>query len=571
MPPRLSLKSTAAEVLRARRIVEVLIRNGLGFLAETTGLTRFIPPWRARKIAKDAQAATPPPPGELTVPQRLRRTLEDLGPTYIKLGQILSTRSDILPPEYIVELSKLLDSAPPISAEEVRTAIESELGAPLDHWFASFSPTPIASASIGQVHRVRLHDGAEVVVKVQRPGIDRTIQADLNLLIAQARFLEARSAALKSYGLVDIVEEFSLALRDELDYTSEGRNADRLRDMVGGQGVIIPEVYWDLTTRRVITLTDLKGIKLTELERLKARGYDLSTIAEQIAQVYLKLVFVHGVFHADPHPANILICDGQIGLVDFGVMGYLTPRIKEDLGDLVFALTQQNADDMVHIIVRMGAVGSKTDRDALRRDMQRLIVRYYNASLSSLPIAEFLGDVMGVAFKHHVRLPSDLALLARTVVILEGVTRSLDPSFVFAESLEPFVRQLLRERLSVKRTVIEAANMLREVESVLRVLPRRVETLTEQLERGDMTVGVDLRQLHQAMRKLDAVGNRLSFSIVVAAIIIGSAMVLLGGEEAATFHLPFTTIGLPIPQIGFVVAGLLGAWLLFSILRSKGL
>ena len=565
MAPRFSLRSTAAEISRARHIAEVLIRNGLGFLVEATGLSRFIPPWRARRLETDADAAT------LSVPERVRRTLEELGPTYIKLGQILSTRPDILPADYIVELSKLLDAAPPVPTSEITDTIEEELKAPLDRRYATFSRVPIASASIGQVHCATLHDGTEVVVKVQRPGIERTIQADLILLSAQARFLEARSATLKSYGLVDILEEFSEALRDELDFTAEGRNADRLHQLVETEGVLIPEVFWDLTTHRIITLSDLKGIKLTGIDRLRARGYDLSNLAERIVQVYLKLIFVHGVFHADPHPANILICDRQIGLVDFGIVGYLTPHTREDLGNLLFALVQQNADSIVHILVRMGGTGSGTDRVALRRDVRRLLIRYYDASLESVAIAQFLGDVMSVSFRHHVRLPSDLALLARTVVVLEGVARTLDPSFVLAKFLEPFVVQLIKERVSIKRTLLEGANTLREIEELSRVLPRRVDVISEQLERGDMTIGVDIRRLERTMRNLDAIGNRLSFSVIVAAIIMGSALIMLGGEEAATFRVPFTNVGLPIPQIGFVMAGLLGAWLLLSIVRSKGL
>ncbi|MCD6519664.1 MAG: AarF/ABC1/UbiB kinase family protein [Anaerolineae bacterium] len=558
-------KTRGAEITRIRRIIEVLIRNGLGFLVENTGLGRFISPWRARRVQPSAQAAG------LTIPQRVRRTLEELGPTYIKLGQILSTRPDILPPEYIVELSKLLDAAPPVPVEEIIQVVERELGGPIDQWFASFDNVPIASASIGQVHRAMLRNGEEVVVKVQRPGVEQTIQADLNLLLAQARFLEARSQMLKGYHLVDLVEEFAQALRDELDYTTEGRNADRLRRMVQDEGVLIPKVYWELTTRRVLTLSNLKGIKLAEVERLKARGYDLASIAERIVQVYLQLVFVHGVFHADPHPANILICDRQIGLVDFGVVGYLTPRIRRDLGDLLSALVQQNADAITRIVVRMGAADISADYGALQREVQRLLVRYYNVSLESLPIADFLADLMAVSFKHRVRLPSDLALLARTVIILEGVARSLNPSFVLAKYLEPFVAQLLRERFSITRSLLDSVETLRELEIVLQALPRRVDAISEQLERGKMTVGVDVRRLDGALRKLDAVGNRIAFSVIVAAIIVGSALIMLGGKEAATFYIPFTNISLPIPQVGFVMAGLLGAWLLFSILRSKGL
>lgn len=561
---RFTLGSLVAEISRARYIAEVLVRNGLGFLVESLGLKRFLPPWKARVAEVEMRAAT------LSVPQRIRLTLEQLGPTYIKLGQILSTRPDLLPPAYIAELSKLLDAAPPAPTTEIIATIERELGKPLSQCYLDFSEAAIASASIGQVHRARLHDGTEVVVKVQRPGVERIIEADLHLLLRQVHFLEARSAILKDYHLSELAGEFAQALRDELDYTVEGRNADRLRAATADEGVEIPRVYWELTTRRVITLGDLKGIKLTELERLKACGYDLHSIAERIVQVYLKQVFVYGLFHADPHPANILVCDGRIGLVDFGVVGYLTPRMREDLGDLLFALTQQDAEDMVHTIVRMGAMGRGADRDGLRRKVQHLITRYYAASLESVRLADFLSDILGAAFQHRVRLPADLALLARTVVVLEGVARMLDPSFVLAGYLEPFVVQLLKERVSLKHTFLEAMSTLHDLEGMLRVLPRRVDLLSEQLERGEMTVGVDVRHLNQAMRKLDAIGNRLSFSIIVAALVVGSAMILLGGEKAI-FRLPFTDISLPIPQVGFIVAGLLGAWLLFSIVRSKGL
>ena len=560
---RLFLRGPAADIARARRIAEVLIRNGLGFLAESTALTRFVPRWRARTVAADAQTAA------MSVPERVRRTLEELGPTYIKLGQILSTRPDILPPRFIVELSKLLDTAPPVPASEITSVVEQELGGSLDRWYADFSPTPIASASIGQVHRATLLDGTEVVVKVQRPGVEHTIQADLNLLAAQARFLEGRSATLRSYGLVDIVEEFSQALLNEIDYTAEGRNADALRRVVAGEGVLVPEVYWDLTTGRVITLAYLKGIKLSQIDELKAQGYHLASIAERVAKAYLRQVFVHGVFHADPHPANVLICEGKVGLVDLGAVGYLTPQMRGVLGDLLFALVQQDADEMVQIIIRMGATGPDVDRDALRRAVQRMISRYYGASLESVPIPQFLDDVMIIAFKHRVRLPADLALLARTVVVLEGVASSLDPSLLLTALVEPFVVQLMKERVSIKRRLLEGVQTLRQLEAVLRVLPRRIDTLTEQLERGKLTLGMDVRHLPDALRKLDAMANRLSFSVIVAGIIVGSALAMVAGKEA-TFQLPFTNISLPIPQLGFVMAGLLGTWLLFSIVRSRG-
>ncbi len=508
---------------------------------------------------------------ELTIPQRVRRTLEELGPTFIKLGQLLSTRPDLLPPQYIVELGKLLDAAPPVPLEEISQMVEKELGAPADELYQHFEAKPIASASIGQVHRATLHDGTKVAVKVQRPDIERTIEADLDLLLTQARFMESRSETLRQYGLVDIVQEFAQSLRDEIDYTIEGRYADRLSDLLEEETVLIPGVHWDLTTSRVITLDYLEGIKLTQTQKLADVGYDLHTVAVQITQLYLRQIFIHGIFHADPHPANILVCDGRIGLVDFGVIGYLTPQMRRDLGDLLFAVVQKDADQVARIILRIGAVGAESDRDALHRDVRRFILQYYNVPLESVPIGQFLRDILSLTFEHHVRLPSDLALLLRTIIVLEGVTRNLDPSFVLAKYLEPFVDRLVRQRISLRRFTANTATTMRDMGNVLRVLPNRVDSISEQLDRGDLTLGIHVRQLTEALYELDTIGNRLSFSVVVAALIIGSALILLGGEEAAVFFIPFTDIRLPVPQIGFILAALLGAWLLFSIIRSRGL
>lgn len=564
MPPRFSFRGPLPEIARARHIAEVLVRNGLGFLVETMGLSRFIPFWRSRRVGPDAQAS------RLTIPQRFRRTLEELGPTYIKLGQVLSTRPDLLPADYIIELSKLLDAAPPAPTEQILEIIEQELHAPAGSLFRAFRPVPIASASIGQVHRATLHDGTEVVVKVQRPGVERTIETDLNILLAQARFLEARSQAVRSYHVVDIVREFAQALREEVDYTREGRQADTLRELTAGEDLIIPRVFWELTTRRVITLEHIEGIKLTQPELIVQAGYDLKAIARTLATTYLTQVFVHGVFHADPHPANILVSGSRLGLIDFGSVGYLSATLRDHLGDLLFALVQQNAEDMLYVVIRMGAVAGETSRDALRLELQRLLAHYYGASLQSVPIAEFLSDMMGAALRHHVRLPADLALLVRTVVVLEGVARTLDPELDLTAHIEPFARRLVRQRFAPRRVAMETASTLRELEALTHVLPRRIESITDQLERGNVTFGFDLRGLPDTLRKLDNIANRLAFSIIVAALVMGSALVLSAGPEVV-FRVPFTNIVLPIPQLGFLIAAFMGAWLLVSIIRSRGL
>ena len=563
IPLPFRIRQPYEDIVRLRGIAEVLLRNGLGFLAEQLDLTRFLPPWKQRiATAEDSK---------YSVPERLRHTLEQLGPTYIKLGQILSTRPDLLPRAYIEELSKLLDAAPAVPSEEIVAELERELGTAVQDLFTHFETEPIAAASIGQAHRAISKNGETVVVKVRRPGIERIVEADLNLLERQARFLENRLAVARDYRLADLVDEFSRTLRDELDYTNEGRNTDRLRrSLQQDPRVLVPEVYWDLTTRRVITLQELRGTKLLDLESLKAEGYDLAAIAEVLVDVYLKQVFVDGFFHADPHPANILVCGEQIAFVDFGMMGYLTPWTKDLMADLLVSLLNQDVDQAAQTVVRLGAVDRPTDVDGLRRDIQRLFLRYSGLSLEEVHLDESLNDVMTVAFRHRIHLPADLAMLARTVAVLEGVARTLDPGFVLVEKARPFVSQLISERLSLQHLGERAVRTLRDVDQLVQVLPRRLDTLSSQLEQGNMTLGIDLRRLQAVLAKLDRVANRLSFSILVAALIIGSALIILGGEAVSAWQIPVIGVALPVAQISFIVAGLLAAWLLLSIIRSKG-
>jgi len=559
------LRQPYEEIVRLRSIAEILFRNGLGFVAEQLDLARFLPPWRQRGVSAEDKAS------RYTVPERVRHTLEELGPTYIKLGQILSTRPDLLPAEYIDELSKLLDAAPPVSSDAIVAQLETELGASVQHLFVHFDPHPIAAASIGQAHHAVLPSGEPVIVKIQRPGIERTVEADLDLLARQARFAENRLAIARDYQLVALLDEFSRTLRDELDYTNEGRNTDRLRNnLKGDPRVIVPRVFWDLTTRRVITFEELRGIRLLDRELLRAGGYDLSSIAETIVDLYLKQVFVDGFFHADPHPANILVSAERIALVDFGMVGYLTPRTKELLSDLLISLMYQDVDQVAQTVVHLGATTHPGDIRDLNRDIQRLFVRYYGVALEEIRLEEALNDIMTVALRHRIHLPADLAVLARTVAVLDGVARQLDPALVVAEQARPFVRQLVRERLSLQHLGGRAMRTLRDMEQLVQVLPRRLDALSSQLEHGDLTVGIDLRRLQSVLAKLDKIANRLSFSILVAALIIGSGLIILGGEAVSTWRLPLIGIALPVAQISFIIAGVLAAWLLFSIIRSKG-
>ncbi len=554
-----------AEIRRVRRIIEVLVRNGLGFLVEQLALDRFLPRfWRRQRVRADRAV------GRLSVPERLRRTLEELGATYIKLGQLLSGRADLLPRAYIEEFARLLDAAPPVPTAAIRQVIEEELGAPVEDLFATFDEVPIAAASIGQVHRATLPDGQAVVVKVQRPGIEQVVEADLDLLLRQARFLEKRSELMRDYNVLGIAQELALSLREELDYKIEGRNAEQLRsNLQADPRFLIPRVYWNLTTRRVITLERLEGIQFNEPDRLRRAGYDLSSIARTALEAYLKQIFVDGFYHADPHPANLMVVGTQIGFVDFGTAGYLTPNQKDLLSDMFLQLLDQDAGGIARTLVKMGATRGRPSLEALERDLQRLLVRYWGVSLGEIRLGEMLAEVFTTAYKHRVYLPGDLALLARTLITMEGTGLALDPDFVVLEAVRPFAEQLVRERLSPVVAGRRVLRTMRQAADLAQTFPRRLDDLWDRLEEGELTVGVDLRRLELLIARLNSMVNRIAFSVVVAALIIGSALILLGGKES--WHLPLLGLGIPVAQIAFLGAVAAGAWLLISMIRARNL
>ncbi len=559
------LRRRVAEIARVRRIIEVLVRNGLGFLVEQLALDRFLPRlWRRQAVRAD-QAIR-----RVSVPERLRHTLEELGATYIKLGQLLSGRADLLPAGFIEELAKLLDAAPPFPAREAREVIEQELGAPVEDLFATFEDAPIASASIGQVHHATLPDGQQVVVKVQRPGVEEEVEADLDLLLRQARFLERRSETMREYNLVAVAEELARSVREELDYKTEGRNAERLRANLGQDPrFIVPHIYWSLTSRRVITLEYLDGIQFNKLDQMREAGYDLSSIAQVSVEAYLKQIFVDGFYHADPHPANLMVVGKQIGFVDFGNAGYLTPRQKELLGDMFLQLLDQDSGGIARTVLKMGAVRRRPSLEALERDLQRLLVRYWGIALEEIPLGEMLADIFTTAFRHRVYLPGDLALLARTIITLEGTGLALDPEFVLVDAVRPFAEELVRERLSPLLAGRRALRTLRQAADLAQVFPRRLDDLWSQLEDGELTFGVDVRRLDVLIAKLNSMVNRIAFSVVVAALIVGSALIMLGGRDS--WQLPILGVGIPVAQIAFLGAAAAGIWLLISMIRSRNL
>lgn len=541
------------------------MRNGLGALAQQWELTRFLPRGRrARAELVDGAVVDE----RLSTAQRVRLTIEQLGPTFIKLGQLAATRPDIFPAEYVVEFEKLLDAAPPVPSEQVRAVIQSELQAPVEQLFAAFDPTPLASASIGQVHRAQLHTGERVVVKVQRPAIEHIINADLDLLLSQARFLESRSERARQFNLVELAEEFAFALRNELDYTSEGRNAERFRrHFANDPRLRIARVHWHLTTKRVLVSEELHGIKINDVARLREEKYDLPAIARMGTELYMQQIFTHGFFHADPHPANIFVVGEQLALLDFGTVGYLNEQLKDQLVDLLVGLVRNDTDGITLSLVRLGG-NPRINENELRRDVQRFMMRYYGLSLNEVSVNEFLGEVFRIANRHHIKLPSDFALLGRTLAILEGVARQLDPNIVLVEVAQPFATQLVRERYSPDKIGSTVVRSVREASALTQSLPRRLDVILNKIERDDVQLNLKLTDTERLTDKLDVVANRLAFSLVVGASIIGSALLIQSGRG---FSVSLFGFEFPVAQLSFALSLLLGARLLWSIVRSKGM
>jgi len=490
--------------------------------------------------------------------------LEELGPTFIKFGQILSTRPDLLPPAYIKELARLQDTVPPAPWDRIREVIEEELKAPLEKVFSSFEPEPIAAASLAQVHRATLPSGERVVVKVQRPGIEIIIEKDLEILNELA-YLARQTPIKEFYDPLEIVEEFAFTLRNELNYIREGLNAERFRENFRHEPFLyIPKIYWDYTTRRVLIMEEIRGIKIDDVEAIDAAGIDRHTVALNAARIIIKEVLVDGFFHADPHPGNFFVMEGGIiGAMDFGMVGHLTRQDKEDLIRLYIFAVRMDAEGIVDQLIAMGAVSPGVDRANLSRDISRLLGKYFGMPLKYIRATELMEEVTPLTFRYHLRLPSRFWLLGKTLGMMEGVGLKLDPDFdIFAVS-QPYVRQFMLQMFSPK-TIGE--RLFREFifwSDLLEAIPRHIPAFLEQAERGDLRLNVGIKEAGELGKRFRESTNRLALSILLAAFIISSALLI-----AAWPQISQASWGMWILGFTFVASLFLGLWLFFSILMG---
>jgi ubiquinone biosynthesis protein len=488
---------------RYRQITSSVSRHGLWWLVAQFGLDR-VPVLGRIGFRRSGQH-------EVTQPRHFRLALEELGTTFIKLGQILSTREDLLPPEYIAELSQLQEHAPEVPVTEIIPIIEAELRAPLTELFATFEPVPIASASIGQVHAATLQDGSQVVVKVQKPGVPEQVAEDLAILRQLAEFAERHSPLAEDYDLVDMVEEFAWTLRNELDYLREGRNADHFRtDFAGSPDVVIPRIIWERTSKRVLTMERIEGIHIDDIAGLDAAGIDRPALARRAAGIIFDEVFVHRFFHADPHPGNFVVLqDGRVVPYDFGMVGYLSARRTRGLLSLLRAVTREDADGVIDAAIDLDIVRDRLERAELTRDIERLLQQYQTLRVEEYDFDQVVRDVTDLIRHHRLRLPGDLALLLKTLVMHEAGARKIDPQFSPIEVARPYAQQMVMDRYRPSTWLSQMFEAGDELYDLLLEGPKRVDRLLTLAEKGKLQGSIRLTDADYLLAEVQVLVNRL--------------------------------------------------------------
>ncbi|MBC8160637.1 MAG: AarF/ABC1/UbiB kinase family protein [Roseiflexaceae bacterium] len=520
---------------RYRQIAQVLTRYGFGFFLDQIGLASLLSLPR-RVLHRTPQI-------ELTGPVRLRLALTELGPTFIKLGQALSTRPDLVSPDYIVELSKLQDAVPPFPTATAIALIEQELGRPLAALFSQFDQPPLAAASLGQVHTATLHDGTAVVVKIQRPGIEATVNTDLAILTDLAALAQERTALGEQYDLVDLAWEFSAALRGELDYRREGRNAERFRaNFADFSCAHIPFIYWDFTTSRVLTMERLVGIKINDIAQIDTAGLDRKLLARHATEMILQEIFSDGFFHADPHPGNLFAMPNNvIGAVDFGQVVILDRDLTRNLLLLLFAISERDVSGMLRSMQRLDILTPRELTPSIRRDASRFIDRFVDQSLEELSARETINELFALVQRHRLRMPAPLALLLKALVMMEGIGVLLDAQLDVFKIARPYTEQALRELAAPERLAREVLAEGRELGEIALNLPRQVSTTLQRINDGEISVTAHIPEGHQIAAALMQASIRLSLALVLASFVLGIALLGvaialgLGGGTLALF------------------------------------
>jgi len=553
------LTHTYKNIGRYRQILTVLFKYGYEGIIDRLNLGRYI------EVGMRLVSRGPTEPIEiLNNYERLRMAFEELGPTFVKMGQILSTRPDLIPIDLAQELSKLQDNVPPFPCDDARRIIEEELRQPLEDVYARFDEEPIAAASIGQVHRAALITGEEVAVKVQRPGIRKMIAEDLAILYHLALLLERYIEELRLYRPTLIVEEFARTIRREINFNVEASYAERFaRQFRGNPNIYVPRVFRHATTERLLTMEYIEGIKASDIARLEAEGYDRKVIASRGTDLILEQVFIHGFFHADPHPGNVFILPGNVICnLDFGMMGHLDDHYRDLFSDIIIGYARRDVNIIAEAVMEIVEWVERPNRRAFERDLMTFMDLHLYKPLKELRVGDIMNDLVDIISRHQLRLPPDIFLMIKALSQVESIGLVLDPDFDMTVKVRPFIKRVLQEKYQPRRLLKRLYGESEAFLGNLKALPADLLETMSLLREGKIRLAFEHRGLERFIYELNRASNRLSFALIIAAIIIGSSLVITADIGPSLFGYP--VLGL----LGFCFAGILGVGLLIFIIRS---
>lgn len=550
--------SVVRDLPRLHEIAVVMIRYGGGDLVRVLGISGVLE--RAGRVLHWHSASEI---NKLDAPVRIRRALEELGPTFVKFGQLLATRVDMFPLHWIAEFEKLHSQVPAVPYETLYPELVAALKGEPKEIFAEFDPVPLAAASIAQVHRARLKDGTPVVVKIRRPGIEAVIRADLRILEHAAKLLESEAPDLRRYDPVQIVAQFRRSLNRELDLAKEARNIGQFaRNFADDPLVTIPRVYWEFTNDRVNVQEQIIGMSGVSPDHLRAHGLDPKLLAARGADTVLRMVLEHGYFHADPHPGNVLFLpDNRIGMIDFGMVGMLTDTRRNQIVNLLNGLTHMDEQALLQVLLDWSN-DSVGDEDRLAYEVAELLQNYDDLQLKDIRIGALLNDITTLMRDNNLVLPADLTLLFKTLITLEGLGQQLDPEFHMIDNVTPFVERIIQQRYTPRALFARGRESMREALEVVADLPRDLHRLFRDVRRGRIKIDLDLKRLDHFGHQLDRASNRITMGILTASLVVGSSIIMTVDGGPKLFGLPL--FGL----LGFLIAFFNSLWIIFSIWRS---
>ena len=553
------LDKTYSKIKRYRQIIGIFIKYGFYDIITKLEIGYYI------NLSKKLIRQTAPKSiKKMSGSRRLRLAFEELGPTFVKLGQLLSLRPDIISIEYADEFTKLQDEVAPVPFSDIKGTIEKEFEKPVNEIFSHFEEQPLAAASIAQAHKAVLKNGNSVAVKVKRPHIDDIIENDINILYDLAGLLEKSIPESRQYDPAGIVDEFAKNLRKELDFQHEGRNAELFKkNFDKDPTVFVPKIYWDISTSCVLTMDLIKGVKISDIDERKDLKLDKKQTAVNGAHAILKQIFEFGFFHADPHPGNLFVLENNvIAPVDYGMMGHIDDDTMEQIYIILVGVVKKDVNKIIKGLSGMGAVDSSVNIKKLKLDLIEFIEQYYGIALNRLNMSNIISQCISIFRRYKIQLPANVVLMSKALVTSEGVGRKLDPEFDMMSLLKPYVEEMIIRRMSLRRQGKNLLHLIEDIYDLARILPKDLKDILIKVKTGEISIQLEHRGLSELIKEMEKSSNRLSFSLIIASLIIGSSLIMQTGIEPTFFGFP--VIGI----IGYSLAGLLGIYLAFSILRS---